>query len=107
MKIDQKVYHSLVGRAGLEAGIMNERGNLFARVSLAHEFMGDVEGLYQAKDGGAKTTKFGTKDSWVTVGIGGNYAVSDNVDLAVELSKDVTGDYRRDWNASLRLGYRF
>ena len=107
LTIDQKPYTSLVGRIGVEAGMGNERSRLFARASIAHEFLGDIEGDYMAKDGGLKTTKFEMKDSWLELGVGGRYSLAENTALSFSLSRDMTGNYRREWNVGVRLDYRF
>ena len=58
MNIYQDSYDSLVGRLGFEAGMKKAHGSLHAGLYLAHEFNGDIDTRYFAKDGGWKSTSF-------------------------------------------------
>ena len=54
MNIHQEAFDSLVGRIGVKAGKETATSNIYAMLSLAHEFSGDIETSYFAKDGGFK-----------------------------------------------------
>lgn len=63
MNIYQDSYDSLVGRLGFEAGMKKAHGSLHAGLYLAHEFNGDIDTRYFAKDGGWKSTSFDGDDT--------------------------------------------
>lgn len=107
MQVKQKDFNSLVGRMAIEVGIQKEASNLYARIGLGHEFLGDVEGSYTAKDGGTKATSFSLKDTWTEATIGGSYACSDSLQLFADISKTLNGDYKQDWKAKVELKYLF
>ncbi len=107
LQISQDAYSSLVGRLGLEAGMEAGRGSLYARAGIAHEFSGDIDATYEAKDGGKKATRFDGKDTWAEIALGGSYAVSGNGSLYLDLAKDLGGDFRHDWNVNAGLRFTF
>lgn len=94
---------SLIGRIGVNIGRKTPTGNVYAKLSLAREFAGDV----------ALTTRYGTysnnssdsmKDTWLEYGIGFNSKISKTDNLYGEISQ-TTGDKTVDkWKAN--IGYR-
>ena len=105
LKVSQNAFESLVGRVALQAGKATARGGFFARLGLAHEFMGDVDGTYNAEDGGLKNTSFDLGETWSELTLGMNYNLNANSNLFLDLTKGLSGDYRQEWKAN--LGYRF
>lgn len=102
-QVHNNAMDSLIGRVGVNIGKKTSAGNIYAKLSLAREFAGDV-GL---------TTSYGTysnascesmKDTWLEYGIGFNTKVSKIDNLYGEISK-TTGDKAVDkWKAD--IGYR-
>ncbi len=94
---------SLIGRIGVNIGRKTPTGNIYAKLSLAREFAGDV----------ALTTKYGTysnnssdsmKDTWLEYGIGFNSKINKTSNLYGEISR-TTGNKAVDkWKAN--IGYR-
>ena len=107
MNIYQDSYDSLVGRLGFEAGMKKAHGSLHAGLYLAHEFSGDIDTRYFAKDGGWKSTSFDGDDTWAELVLGGEYSVGRNTQLYADFARDLGGDFQRKWklNAGIRLRF--
>lgn len=107
MNIYQDSYDSLIGRLGFEAGMKKAHGSLHAGLYLAHEFNGDIDTRYFAKDGGWKSTSFDGDDTWAELVLGGEYSVGRNSQLYADFARDLGGDFQRKWklNAGIRLRF--
>ena len=107
MNIYQDSYDSLVGRLGFEAGMKKAHGSLHAGLYLAHEFNGDIDTRYFAKDGGWKSTSFDGDDTWAELVLGGEYRLGRNTQLYADFARDLGGDFQRKWklNAGIRLRF--
>lgn len=107
MNIYQDSYDSLVGRLGFEAGMKKAHGSLHAGLYLAHEFSGDIDTRYFAKDGGWKSTSFDGDDTWAELVLGGEYRLGGNSQLYADFARDLGGDFQRKWklNAGIRLRF--
>lgn len=107
MNIYQDSYDSLVGRLGFEAGMKKAHGSLHAGLYLAHEFNGDINTRYFAKDGGWKSTSFDGDDTWAELVLGGEYRLGGNTQLYADFARDLGGDFQRKWklNAGIRLRF--
>ena len=107
MNIYQDSYDSLVGRLGFEAGMKKAHGSLHAGLYLAHEFNGDIDTRYFAKDGGWKSTSFDGDDTWAELVLGGEYRLGGNSQLYADFARDLGGDFQRKWklNAGIRLRF--
>lgn len=107
MNIYQDSYDSLVGRLGFEAGMKKAHGSLHAGLYLAHEFNGDIDTRYFAKDGGWKSTSFDGDDTWAELVLGGEYRLGGNSRLYADFARDLGGDFQRKWklNAGIRLRF--
>jgi len=107
MDIYQDSYDSLVGRLGFEAGMKKAHGSLHAGLYLAHEFSGDIDTRYFAKDGGWKSTSFDGDDTWAELVLGGEYRLGRNSQLYADFARDLGGDFQRKWklNAGIRLRF--
>lgn len=107
MNIYQDSYDSLVGRLGFEAGMKKAHGSLHAGLYLAHEFNGDIDTRYFAKDGGWKSTSFDGDDTWAELVLGGEYRFGGNTQLYADFARDLGGDFQRKWklNAGIRLRF--
>ena len=107
MNIYQDSYDSLVGRLGFEAGMKKAHGSLHAGLYLAHEFNGDIDTCYFAKDGGWKSTSFDGDDTWAELVLGGEYRLGGNTQLYADFARDLGGDFQRKWklNAGIRLRF--
>ena len=107
MNIYQDSYDSLVGRFGFEAGMKKAHGSLHAGLYLAHEFNGDIDTRYFAKDGGWKSTSFDGDDTWAELVLGGEYRLGGNSQLYADFARDLGGDFQRKWKLNAGICLRF
>ena len=107
MNVDQKAINSFVGRIGVEAGKESGRGTLFGRLSLSHEFSGDIEAAYSADDGGTKNTSYDLGDTWAELTVGGRWKVSDKTDFYADVTRSFGGDYEEEWKVNAGLKFSF
>ena len=82
-------------------------GSLHAGLYLAHEFNGDIDTRYFAKDGGWKSTSFDGDDTWAELVLGGEYRLGRNSQLYADFARDLGGYFQRKWklNAGIRLRF--
>lgn len=105
MDVFQDAYQSFVGRVGVEAGLKKAKGHFYGGLYLAHEFGGDVNSRYYAKDGGWKSTAFDGNDSWVELVLGGSYQAGSRAQIYADFARDFGGDFEHQWK--LDAGVRF
>ena len=107
LNVQQDAFDSLVGRIGIEAGQEGEHGKYFARLSLNHEFAGDVNSTFSAADGGAKSTTYDVAGTWSELTVGGNYKLSQCANFYADVTKALTGDYKQDWKVNAGFSFSF
>lgn len=107
LNIHQNEFNSLVGRLGVEAGRGAGLSGFYGRLSLAHEFKGDLKGTYATGNEEGKSTKFDLGDTWVEATLGGRYAVNDATSVYGDITRSFGGDYEQTWklNAGLRFSF--
>ena len=107
LHVTQDAFNSLVGRIGLEAGQNSTHGYYFARLSLAHEFAGDVNTHYLDSDGGTKDPSYDLGGTWTELTVGGTYSISKYTNFYGDFTKGLSGDYKRDWKVNAGVRFRF
>ena len=98
VKVEQDDYDSLIGRLGVRSGFYfpNQKGSVYARAAVLHDFMGDMEST-ASKDGNVAHLKDELGDTWVEYGIGANFNLSKNAYTFVDLEKTTGGDIKEAW----------
>ena len=104
--ISQDAFTSIVGRLGIEAGQASEHGRYFARLSLSHEFAGDVD-THFSDSSATMTREFNLDGTWCDLTVGGTYDLSDKVSFYGDVTKTLTGDYKQDWKVNAGLRFTF
>lgn len=96
--------NSFMTRAGAALGwkLPNDRGDVYVRGGLVHEFLGDSK---LSVDHGFRTVEVDGKDTWFEYAIGGNYRVTDTTYVWADLERSAAGDVDTDWRAT--VGARF
>lgn len=96
--------NSFMTRAGAALGwkLPNDRGDVYVRGGLVHEFMGDSK---LSVNHGFRTVEVNGKDTWFEYAIGGNYRVTDTTYVWADLERSAAGDVDTDWRAT--VGARF
>ena len=107
MYIRQGAYNSFVGRIGLGFGQETQRATYYAKVSLYHEFAGDLRTDYSDGVNPWKHTRQDGNDTWVGVQLGGTVKLSDKTNLYGSFEKTFGGDIKTAWrmDAGLRWGF--
>ena len=104
--ISQDAFTSIVGRLGIEAGQASEHGRYFARLSLSHEFAGNVD-THFSDSSASMTREFNLDGTWCDLTVGGTYDLSDKVSFYGDVTKTLTGDYKQDWKVNAGLRFTF
>ena len=107
MNIHQEAFDSMVGRIGVKAGKEMTNSNIYAMISLAHEFSGDIETSYFAKDGGLKSTTYDLGDTWSELTLGGSVNLSEYSTLYADVTTGLAGDFKHDWEANVGVKFLF
>ena len=104
--ISQDSFTSIVGRLGIEAGQASDHGRYFARLSLSHEFAGNVD-THFSDSSATMTREFNLDGTWCDLTVGGTYDLSDKVSFYGDVTKTLTGDYKQDWKVNAGLRFTF
>lgn len=106
-RVTQDDYESLIGRLGARAGFNfpENKGNLYARLSVAHDFMGEIEAT--ATNGSSRKVEDDIGGTWVEYGIGGNFRVTPATNVYVDLERTSGGEVQENWRWTLGLRQAF
>ena len=104
--ISQDSFTSIVGRLGIEAGQASDHGRYFARLSLSHEFAGNVD-THFSDSSATMTREFNLDGTWCDLTVGGTYDLNDRVSFYGDVTKTLTGDYKQDWKVNAALKFTF
>ncbi|WP_371378531.1 hypothetical protein [Sporomusa aerivorans] len=107
MHVEQGGMNSLVGRLGIGIGKNSDRSGLYAKVSLAHEFCGDMTTAFSAVNEPTSSVSQDFGDTWWEFNIGGNRMIGKNTYLYADLTKTVGGDIDVKWKANAGLRWTF
>ena len=80
----------------------NNRGSAYVRVSALHDFQGDVEGSFRARNNPDSITMTEElDDTWMEFGLGADLKVSDNAYVFADVLKSTGGEIDLDWRANV------
>ena len=106
MYVHQKPFDSFIGRLGLGFGKETARSTCYARLSLYHEFAGDLHTDYS--DGFTpKSTMQSGSDTWVGVQLGGTMKLNDRTNLYGNFEKTFGGDIKTAWRMDAGVRWSF
>ena len=103
VRVEQEDYDSLIARLSVRSGFYfpNQKGNIYARAAVLHDFMGDMEATASKANaaGALQTSHFKEElgDTWVEYGIGANFDLSKTAYTFVDLEKTAGGDVKESW----------
>ena len=106
MYVHQKPFDSFIGRVGFGIGKETERSTCYARVSLYHEFAGDMHTDYSDGFTPKSTVQRGS-DTWVGVQLGGTMKLNDRTNLYGNFEKTFGGDIQTAWRMDAGLRWNF
>ena len=104
VRVEQDDYDSLIGRLGVRSGFYfpEQKGSIYARVAVLHDFMGDMEST-ASKDGNVAYLKDELGDTWVEYGIGANFNLTNTTYSFVDLEKTTGSDVKENWRWNIGL----
>ena len=100
--------NSFTGRFGFASGIKcpNNKGDLYVRASVVHEFLGDRMIQGQAA-GSTGMVEVDGKDTWIEYGFGGNFNLMKDTYFWGDVERTSGADLDTDWRATMGVRYVF
>lgn len=97
---------NLTSRLGFASGIKcpNNRGDLYVRASVVHEFLGDSK-ITGTAAGSTGIVKIDGEDTWVEYGFGGNFNLTKNAYLWADVERTSGATIDTDWRATVGVRY--
>lgn len=97
---------SFMTRAGAALGwkLPDDRGDIYVRGGVVHEFLGDSE---LSVNHGFRTVELDGQDTWFEYAIGGTYKVGNNAYVYLDIERSAGGDIDVDWRANIGARYAF
>ncbi|MCD7874086.1 MAG: autotransporter outer membrane beta-barrel domain-containing protein [Acidaminococcaceae bacterium] len=105
-KVSNDAFNSLIGRIGFTVGRQQEQSNVYAKLSLAREFKGEVATSASYGDV-TRSYAGGGSNTWMEYGIGFNAKMSKGTNLYGEIEKTTGSVIRTKWRANMGLRYSF
>lgn len=96
---------SFLGRVGMAFGMKcpNNKGNVYARVSAVHEFLGDTA----VTGGNGSVYSLDGKDTWVEYGLGANFNLTPSTYVWADVERTSGGALDEDYRATVGARYVF
>lgn len=107
MNVDQDSFDTLIGRLGIRVGQKLEKGSYFAKLALAHEFMGDYDTRYNVDGADHNSTHLDFGDTWYELQIGGTAKLSANSMIYADFQRSFGGDVTEKWRVDAGLRFTF
>jgi hypothetical protein len=106
MKITQDDMTSVVGRIGVGIGQNYENGHIYGKLSLAHEFNGDIMTTFSAGNK-EEVVKLSLRGTWLDVEMGGSYRLSKDSYFYGSFTKNFGAKLNNKWrlDAGIRLAF--
>ena len=76
MHVHQDSMSSFIGRLGIAAGRATEKGSLYAKASILHEFKGDTAATFSAEGEDTSRVEQDFGDTWAELTLGGVYRLN-------------------------------
>ena len=102
---------SFIGRLGVAAGLKcpNNKGDVYVRIGVAHEFMGDTDFSAQSMNTPQSRRVISTdgQDTWIEYAIGANFNITSNAYVFADIERTSGADIDEDWRANVGFRYAF
>ena len=97
---------SLTGRLGFASGIKcpNNKGDLYVRASVVHEFLGDSQ-ISGQTTGASRVLALDGKDTWIEYGLGGNLNLTKSTYLWADVERTSGSTVDTDYRATIGVRY--
>ena len=107
ISVDQSGIKSVLGRIGFNIGKqIGEKGIVYAKANLLHEFGGGYDVEMRAADG-SLTVSNTYNDTWFEYGLGVAFATSDNSHVYFDVERSAGSDFYKDWQWNAGVRYSF
>lgn len=103
----QSGFNSIVGELGLGMGKRFEKGTVYTKFVLAHEFAGDFDSSYTDDAYNRINSDVDFGGSWCEWQIGGNMKMNDNSYIYATYEKAFGGDAALDWRVDAGVRWTF
>ena len=104
MKVHTDAVNSLIGKLGVAAGQKTENMSFYGKLSLAHEFGGEIKGRFEANNYPV-VTNIKMEDTWLDLEIGGSFKMSESSYIYGTFTKNFGAKINNKWR--LDAGIRF
>ena len=97
---------SLTARLGFASGIKcpNNKGDLYVRASVVHEFLGDNQ-ISGQTTGASRVLALDGKDTWIEYGLGGNLNLTKSTYLWADVERTSGSTVDTDYRATIGVRY--
>lgn len=105
--VKQDSLYSTLGRIGIELGKdIADKGNVYLRTSLLHEFAGNAD-THLSLNGIDNSYEQSIGNTWYELGLGFNYKTAGNSYLYADVAKTFGDDYRTPWQWNVGMRWNF
>ena len=104
MKVHTDAVNSLIGKLGVAAGQKTENMSFYGKLSLAHEFGGEIKGRFEANNYPV-ATNIKMEDTWLDLELGGSFKMSESSYIYGTFTKNFGAKMNNKWR--LDAGIRF
>ena len=104
MKVHNDAVNSLIGKLGVAAGQKTENMSFYGKLSLAHEFGGEIKGRFEAENYPVDTN-IKMEDTWLDLELGGSFKMSESSYIYGTFTKNFGAKMNNKWR--LDAGIRF
>lgn len=98
---------SAVARLGLAVGKDFEKGNVYLKVSVLHEFGGKGTVEMLASDGSSLRESKDYSDTWFELGLGTNWQTSKNSHVYLDVERSFNGAFEKQWQINAGMNWTF
>lgn len=108
VKVEQDNFDALVASLGARVGFnfAQDAGKLFARASVNHDFLGEVDGT-AANDKAMQSMYVDLGGTWVTYGVGAQFNFTDNLSVWGNVDRSTGGEVSTHYMMNAGLRYTF
>lgn len=108
VKVEQDDFDALIASLGARVGFNfpNEAGKIFARVSVNHDFLGEIDGT-ASKGNLAESMYLDLGGTWTTYGIGTQFNFTDSLSVWGNLDRTTGGEVSTNYMMNAGVRYVF
>ena len=105
--VNSDAIDTVVGRVGIAAGREFDKGNVYLKASMLHEFAGDGMVRIAAANGDNFSAADSYGGTWYEVGIGGNLKLNSASSLYFDFERGFGGNVDKSWQLNMGVNWIF